>query len=294
MKELFITILKIAMPLSVVLIVFAQGLKISASEVVNYFKERPWLILRSLVAVLVLVPAAALGIILLLNPAREVAIGLAILVACPPAPMMIKLTPKLGKGSSAYMASLHLVLAVLALITVPGVLYLISIPLGFHAEVNLLAMTWILSRTILIPICVGLTVRSFFPQFADRHGQKFGMAGSIGLLVVILLAAAKLFPLMLQIKPGSYLVIVSVCITGLAIGHWFGSRDPHERTTLAVESAVRHPALALAIGAMNFTPEKALPVLVPCVLVFIVVAAVYLVGRKKSAAAARALAASVA
>jgi BASS family bile acid:Na+ symporter len=294
MKELIITILKIALPLSVALVVFAQGLKISAHEVANYFKERPWLILRSLVAVLSLGPAAALGIILLLDPAREVAVGLAILVACPPAPMMLKLTPNLGKGSAAYMASLHLGLAMLALITVPTVLYLISIPLGFHAEVNLLAMTWILSRTILIPICLGLTVRALFHKFADKHGPKFATAGSIGLLVVILLAAVKLFPMMLQIKPWSYLVIVSVCVTGLAIGHWFGSRDPHERTTLAVESAVRHPALALMIGAVNFTPEKALPVLVPCVLVFILVAALYLVGRKKSAGVAGAPAASVA
>jgi len=199
--------------------------------------------------------------------------------------MMIKATPKLGKGSAAYMASLHLSLAVLALVTVPAVLYLMSIPLGFHAEVDLLTMTWILLRTILIPICGGLAVRVFFPGFADKYGPMFDKAGGIGLLVVIVLASVKLFPLMLQVRSWSYLVIVAVCVTGLAIGHWFGSSDPHHRTTLAVESAIRHPALALTIGVMNFTPEKALPVLVPCVLVFIVVAVVYLVGRKKSAAA---------
>jgi len=66
----------------------------------------------------------------------------------------------------------------------------------------------------------------------------------------------------------------------LAIGHWFGSSDPHERTTLAVESGVRHPVLALMIAVSNFTPEKALPVLVPCVLVFIALALVYLLWRR--------------
>jgi predicted Na+-dependent transporter len=86
MKEIIITTLKIIAPISVALVVFAQGLKISPSQVMIYFKERPWLMLRSLVAVLVLVPAAALAIILLLKPSPAVAVGLAILVACPPAP----------------------------------------------------------------------------------------------------------------------------------------------------------------------------------------------------------------
>jgi BASS family bile acid:Na+ symporter len=285
MKELIITILKIATPLCVAFVVFAQGLQISPSQVMVYLKERPGLILRSLVAVLILVPLAALGIILLLNPAREIMVALAILVSCPPAPMMLKATPKVGKGNAAYMASLHLSLAVLALITVPTLLYLLSIPLGFHAEVNLLTMTWILLRTILIPICLGLLGRSFFPAFADKFGPVFDKAGGLGLLVVIVLASVKLFPLMLQMKPWSYLVVVLVSVTALAIGHWFGSRDPSDRTTLAVESGVRHPALALAIGVMNFGAEKALPVLIPCVLVFILVAVVYLVARKKSAAA---------
>jgi BASS family bile acid:Na+ symporter len=284
MKDLIITILKITTPLSVALLVFAQGLKVSPSQVMTYFKERTGLILRSLVAVLVLVPLAALGIILLLKPPTGVAIGLAILVSCPPAPLMFKTTAQMGKGNPAYMATMHLTLAALALVTVPTLIYLLSIPLDFHAEVELGKMTWTLLRTILIPISLGLVVRSFFPAFADKYGSQFNKAGAIGLLLLILLASVKLFSLMLLMRPWSYVVVALVSITALMIGHWFGSSDPNDRTDLAVESGVRHPALALAIGVTNFSPEKALPVLVPSVLVFILIAVVYLVARKKSAA----------
>jgi BASS family bile acid:Na+ symporter len=283
MKEIIITSLKIIAPLSVALIVFAQGLKISPGQVMIYFRERPWLILRSLVAVLILVPAVALGIILVLNPPIEVAVGLAILVSCPPAPLMLKATPNLGKGSAAYMASLHLSLAVLALITVPAVLYLISIPLGFHADVNLFKMLMILGKTILIPILLGMAVRFYFPGFADKFGPKLDKIGAIGLLVVVLIVLVKFFPALLKMDPWSYLVIVLVSATALAIGHFLGPRDPHERTTLAIESGVRHPALAITIAVSNFTAAKALPVLVPCVLVFIIVAMGYLLLRKRAA-----------
>jgi BASS family bile acid:Na+ symporter len=287
MKEIIITTLQIVAPLAVAFIVFAQGLKISPSQVMIYFKDRPWLMLRSLAAVLVVVPAAALGIILLLNPSREVVIGLAILVACPPAPLMLKATPNLGKGSAAFMASLHLSLAVLAFITVPIVLDLLSMALGFHADVNLLKMGLILGRTILIPVALGIAVRSFFPKFADMIGPKLDKVGAIGLLVVVLIALVKFFPALLKMDPWSYVVIVVVSTVALAIGHLLGPRDPHERTTLAVESGVRHPVLAITIAASNFSPEKVLPVLIPCVLVFIIVAMVYLLWRKRAAAAGK-------
>jgi BASS family bile acid:Na+ symporter len=279
MKGLVLDILKIVAPLSVALIVFAQGLGIAPSQVVIYLKERPWLMLRSLVAALVLVPAAALALILVLGPTPGVAIGLAILVACPPAPLMLKAAPKMGGGSAAFMASLHLSLAALAFVTVPVVLYLLSIPLGFHADVDLAAMAWILARTILVPIGLGMAVRAFSSRFADRAGPVLAKAGTIGLAVVVLFALAAFYRSLLNMDAWSYLVIVAVSVVALAIGHLLGPRDPHERTTLAVECGVRHPVLALTIAAANFSPQKALPVLVPCVLAFVVVAMVYLVWR---------------
>jgi bile acid:Na+ symporter, BASS family len=276
MKEIIITILQIIAPLSVALIVFAQGLKISPKQVGIYFKEKPWLLTKSLFAILIIVPAFALAIILLMKPPIEIAVGLAILVSCPPAPLMLKATPNLGKGSAAYMASLHLSLAVLAFITVPVILYFLSLAIGFQADVNLLKMLFILGRTILIPVILGMIVRFYFPKFADKACPKLDKAGAIGLLIVVLVVLAKFYPAILSFDLWSYLVVITVSITALAIGHFFGSSDPHERTTLAVESGVRHPVLAITIAVSNFTPEKAIPVLIPCILVLIVVAMVYM------------------
>src|SRR5262245_19460106 len=117
MQNVIITTLRVIAPLTVALIVFAQGLSISPSRVVAYFKERPGVMLSSLLATLVLVPTAALVLILALKPIPAVAIGLAILVACPPAPLMVSAAPQKGGASAAFMASLHLSLATLALLS---------------------------------------------------------------------------------------------------------------------------------------------------------------------------------
>jgi predicted Na+-dependent transporter len=285
LRDLIIEGLRIIAPLSVALIVFAEALQIAPSKVFGYLRDRPLVMLRALVAALVLVPAAALTLILLLDPAPALAIGLAILVACPPAPLMLKNAAKIGGGDPAFIATLHLSLAGLAIVTVPAVLNVLAIPLGFssNAGVDPAALLSLLGKTILIPIAVGLAVRTWLPGWADRLGTRAGKLGSIGLLVVVLALLGALFPALLNMDAWSYAVIAAVTVAALAIGHLLGPRNAAEKTVLAVECAVRHPGLAVSIGATNFTPQQALPVLLPCALLSIVIATAYLVWRGRSA-----------
>jgi BASS family bile acid:Na+ symporter len=277
--------LKFIIPITIALVTFTQGLGISPTEVLKFFKERPGLMLRSFVACLVFVPAAAVAIILILKPSPAVAVGLAILVSCPPAPLMLQTATKLGKGSGAYMASIHLSFAALAFLTVPAVLYVISQPLGFHAYVDLRNLLWTLGRTILLPVGIGLILRGVAPDFSEKIIPIVSRVTSIGMLITVVAALMVLVPTIIRLDAYSYLVIACVSITALAIGHLLGPPDPHEKTVLAVETGTRHPVLALGIASMNFTPERALPVMGPCILTFIVIAIIYMVLRGKRTAA---------
>jgi len=280
-RDLIIEGLKFIAPLSVALIVFAQALGISPSGVVAFFRDRPLVMLRSLVAALVLVPAAALGLILVLKPAPAVAIGLAILVACPPAPLMIKAATQKG-GDAAFMASLHLSLAALAFVTVPAVLQALAAPLGFSADIDPVSLLSILAKTILVPIGLGLAARALFPAWADRLAAPLGKIGSRGLLVVVIAIAGVLFRALLTMDLWSYVVIATVAVAALGVGHlMIGAQYSDKRTVLAVECAVRHPGLAIAIGTTNFTAQQTLPVLVPCIITFMVIANVYLFMRAR-------------
>ena len=271
MRDLIIDGLRIVAPLSVALIVFAEALGISLGAVVAFFRDRPAVVLRSLFAALILVPAAALGLILLLEPAPAVAIGLAILVACPPAPLMIKTAAKKGGADPAFMASLHLALAAVAIVTVPAVLNALAIPLGFSADVDPASLLSILGKTILLPIALGLAVRALFPAWADASAPLLGKIGGMALLVVLLAIVGVLYRSMLSMDAWSYVVIAAVAVAALAIGHLMISPEHGDkRTVLAVECAVRHPGLAIAIGTTNFTAQQTLPVLVPCIITVLV------------------------
>jgi BASS family bile acid:Na+ symporter len=101
---------------------------------------------------------------------------------------------------------------------------------------------------------------------------------------VVLFALAALYPTLLKMDAWSYLVIALVSVVALAIGHFLGPNEPSEKTILAVECGVRHPVLAITIAASNYSPQQALPVLVPCILTFIAIAMVYMIWRGKQQA----------
>jgi bile acid:Na+ symporter, BASS family len=279
MEETILRIIKITLPLSIVVSMFGLGLRVVGSQLAP-FTERRLLMLRSLAVVVVLVPLAVLGLILLLKPAPAVAIGLAILVACTAAPMqLIRVTSK--GGSLPYMVSLHLSLALLALVTVPVTLYLFSLALGFQIEAGVLAVAKVVGMTVLVPVGVGILIRSFYPRVAEVIAPAVSKTGIVVLLISALFVVAKVYRDLFNMDLWSYFTIAVVVGVSLAIGHLLGPRDPEERTTLAMESASHGIGLALTIALLHFKAGQAMTVLVPYFVVFTVISAIYLQYRKR-------------
>ena len=70
------------------------------------------------------------------------------------------------------MVTLHLCLAVLALLTVPVTLYLFSLALGFQIEAGVPAVAKVVGLTVLVPVGIGIFVTfvlaSNSPTRSDR------------------------------------------------------------------------------------------------------------------------------
>ncbi len=280
MEEIIVHIIKIIVPLSVIANMFGLGLEVLWSEVVS-FKNRRLLILRSIAMVVLLVPLAALGIILLLKPVPAVAVGLAILQASPAAPIQLVRVASKG-GSVPYMVTLHLCLALLALLTVPATLYLFSLALGFQIEAGVPAVAKVVGMTILVPVGVGILLRSFSPRIADAIGPAVTRVARIVLLICILFVVAMTYRDLARMELWSYFSMAMVVVVSLGIGHLLGPRDPKERTTLAMECAARGFGLALTIAMLHFNLHQIMPVLAPYAVVFTLISEIYLRVRKRS------------
>jgi BASS family bile acid:Na+ symporter len=70
---------------------------------------------------------------------------------------------------------------------------------------------------------------------------------------------------------GTLLAMVLLVLVGLAAGHLLGGPDPEDRTVLALSTATRHPAIAIAIAHANFPDQKLAPA---AVLLYVVVSVI--------------------
>jgi bile acid:Na+ symporter, BASS family len=270
---------KLAVTASVVALVICQGLQTSFADL-KFLPEHRALLLRSLAAVLLLVPFAVFFVILTIQPARPVAIGLALFAASPAAPLMLfRISNVPGRGQ--YAASLHLILAVVSIVTVPLTIFLFSRGLRFAAEVGHSDVAVIVAKLILIPMLLGLAIRAAFPKFAGRAAVPLEKLGKFTLGLSLAFLIFKTYRFLAQLSFRSYLSMTGAIVISLLIGHLMAGRiSSGERTVLALESAGRHPGLVLLIVALNAPRANAMPVLVPYLLVFLVLSTLYVYRNK--------------
>ncbi|HQY88717.1 MAG TPA: hypothetical protein PK402_08660 [Tepidisphaeraceae bacterium] len=267
-------IIKLILMASVAGMVLAQALSVPMSELAGVFRQR-MLLVRAFVAVYVLVPLATLLVILLVKPARNVEIGLAMLAAAPIAPMMIVRIPRAG-GQMAQVVALHFAMTLISLVVTPLILQLMGSILGFKADVDVLQLVALLAPVLLLPVGCGVAIRRLWPRFAARLIGPLAKVSWLLVLAGIIAILAMSYQTLFQTSPRSFIAMGAVVTIALAIGHVLASLVPEERVTLAMITAARHPGVVLMIAAANFSRAQAIPVLIPYLIVLLVITTIYM------------------
>jgi bile acid:Na+ symporter, BASS family len=259
--------------------IFALGLKASWADVASLW-HRPALLVRSLIAMYVLTPLAAVLLVRAFPAPLAVKVTIVLMAVSAGAPVLPKKLLKLG-ANPPYVYSLSVIAALFAIVTVPVSLAL----LGAFFDRSLAVPAGEVARTIamafLAPLLGGVVVRHFWPALAERISDPtIGTAGVLLLGLVLLMVATNFAAILAVGFPGFAIIVVITCAE-LAIGHALGGPDPGDRTALAVTCASRFPALALLIASLNFPDARPLPI-VAAYLLFSNVAAIPYVRWRKS------------
>jgi BASS family bile acid:Na+ symporter len=279
------TLIPLVLKVSIALNVIGLGLNASPQDA-TYLFRRPHQLLRSLLAmnVVMLLCAAALAINFDLH--RAVKIALVALAVSPIPPMLPKKTLKAG-GEASYTIGLLVAAALLAIVFVPVAVELLGRAFGTPSHMSPGAVALLVLMTVLVPLVVGIAVQSLAATFAAR------IARPISLVATVLLIASA-FPVLFTAWPtivsltgnGTILALAAFVVVGLAVGHLLGGPDPEDRTVLALATASRHPGVALAIAHANF-PEQQL--VLAAVLLYLLVSAIvslpYLAWRRRAGSA---------
>jgi BASS family bile acid:Na+ symporter len=207
----------------------------------------------------VIVPSAAVALLLLFHAAPLVAAGFLIAAVCPGAPYGPPFTG-IAKGNVALSVGLMIMLAGSSALLAPMLLrLLLPVTSGDSpVQVDLAKMIETLLGAQLLPLCAGLLIRHRWPPLADRL-QKPGRVLSLLLNVAVLgTILAVQFDTLIAIPPRAFGGMTALVFAGVATGWLLGGPNRADRLAMAMATSVRNVAVTLVIAMASFPGTPAI------------------------------------
>ena len=274
-------VIELALKASILMTVFAFGLRASVGDVVSVLR-RPWLLTRSLIAMFVVMPILALAMARIFTFRPSVAIALVALSIAPIPPILPGKEQRAG-GHVSYALGLLVIVGLISIVAVPAAVAVLSRYFMRPFEMSFGAIAKIILMSIVLPLSAGLFANRIWPAVAGRIAKPVMLVATVLLgLGALVLFIGAIGPAYALVGNGSVLALAAFVVVGLAVGHWLGGPNPDERVVLACSTASRHPAIALAVAKANFPDEPYLGATIMLYLLLtVIIEAVYLMRRRR-------------
>jgi BASS family bile acid:Na+ symporter len=243
----------------------AIGLGVSIADVLRVVRD-PRLLAKAFIASYVLVPAAAVGLLIAFHADPFVAAGFLVAAVCPGAPYGPPLTG-LARGDIVVSVGLMVVLAASSALAAPLLLGLL-LPFvlqnlsGAPAEtpeltIDATRMVTTLLLTQFLPLSIGLALRHVRPALAEamtRPANQISLLLNLAMLGLILYAQ---YEMLLAIPLHAYSGMLALVLAGVAAGCLVNGTKAETRSALAIATSVRNVGVALVIVTGAFAGTRA-------------------------------------
>jgi len=266
LQSVILTLLKVSIALSV----FDLGLRARFADATYMFRH-PRDLLRALLSMNVIMPLLALWMALKfdLNPAVKIA--LVALSVSPVPPIFPRKAEKAG-GSDEYSIGLLVAASVLAIVVIPITMWIFGRISDVPLQVSARSVAMMVFMSVLAPLLVGIFLRAELPRFAEVFSEPIGKWATALLVlcaIPILLGSIKSFVSL--VGDGTLLSFTAFALVGYFVGDALGRPEFEKRRVLALATASRHPAIAIAIAHTNFPQQK---LALPAIGLYLIVAAI--------------------
>lgn len=277
-------LLTVGLPVALAVIMFGLGLSLTIGDF-RRVAQHPKAVVVALTCQIILLPLIAFGLIVLFSLPPLLAVGMMILAASPGG-TTANLYSHLFRGDVALNITLTALNSLLAIITLPVVT---NLALGYFGtgedgvgmQIGKLVQVFAI---VLVPVAIGMVVRSRSPQFAARMDKPVRIASAI-LLVLVVIGAI----LGEKDNIAEYFVSVGVitslfCILSLGIGYavprLLGLSEP-QAIASSFEIGIHNStlAIAMAVTVLQSTQMAVPPAVYGVVMFFIAAAFGFLIAR---------------
>jgi BASS family bile acid:Na+ symporter len=275
MRAIVFQVFRIVAGIVIPLASLATGLR-AVSVDPFWLLERRSLLLRSLLAILVLVPLGTIAFLLAIPASPLVKTGLTVSILAigigPPA--AFKRT-RAVEANVAYEIELNVVLLILAIAFIPAAVALLGAYLHLPLRLNAARVAGLVLTRALIPLAVGVLVARLLPRVATPLARIAGPVVQIALLLLVAVAAVATWRGLLALGAQAWAICAAVALGTMVVGHLCGGPDPLQRRVLATFSSMRFPGLALLIASIAPLGKQVVPVVLAYAISSFVLVALY-------------------
>ena len=270
--------------LSVGAMILAVGMGATFADVA-YLWRRPALLLRSVLAMYVLVPLAAFVLAELLPLAPGVRVALLVIAVSAGAPLLPR---RLRLGGSPYVFSLVVTSSLLAIVLVPAWLAVLSRHFDVAIHVGTADVAAVLARAFLLPLVIGIllgmALRRVVPARTERIADTVFALAAVVLAVATLILIADQWQVFTEVRGPGIVALLALMVISVAIGHALGGPNPDDRTALAIACCTRHIGIVVILAA-TFRGPRAVVLLAVYLVAASAVSIPYLRWRRRTAPA---------
>lgn len=265
----------VLLPLALVIIMFGMGLTLTVQDF-----RRVWIAPKAvaigLIAQLVLLPLLGFAIASLTPLSPELAVGVIILAACPGGPTS-NLFTFLAAGDVALSITLTAISSVITVFSIPWV-----VNLGLNAFLDQTSPFQLpfgptvvqIAVVAIIPVVLGMLVRHYAPQLAQRTDRSLRWISTAFLTAVIVgfFAQERQNIVAFFQSVGGVVLLLNLLAMTLGVGLASLTRLGYARaTTIGIEVGIQNGTLAIAIAAspsLLNNPAMAIPAAIYSLVMF--------------------------
>lgn len=243
----------IILAISLIIIMFGMGLSLVKDDFIRLF-QHPKAILVGLLNQIILLPIIAYTIICVFNVGANIAIGLMILAACPGGPTS-NLISHLAKGDTGLSVSLTTANSLITIFTIPFVVdFALTQFLDANEmiQINKLQTVIQIFAIVIIPVSLGMALKSSKPAFADKMNKPVKIASGIVLFLVIIGLVLKkkedLIPYLQQAGVASLALNIATMLIGFLTAK-IAKLNLSQSLTISIESGIQNGTMAIAIAS---------------------------------------------
>ncbi|QIW15466.1 sodium transporter [Pasteurellaceae bacterium RH1A] len=241
------------------IVMLGMGLTLTFKDFGEVAKN-PKAVAIGVVGQFVIMPTVAFALAHAFHLEPDLAIGV-ILVGCCPGGTSSNVMTFLARGNTALSVACTTISTLLAPILTPAIFYLFA---SQWIEIDPTNMFISVVQMVLVPIFIGVLIRSIFKQKIDQFSQTMPLVSVISIILIVMAVVAVSKDRIIASGLLIFAVVVLHNVIGYAIGYGFArlfKNSLYDSKAISIEVGMQNSGLGVALAALHFkaNPVVAVP-----------------------------------